>query len=91
MGARARVGLPPGGPGGRSGLVSEGACFWEGQLLGGLDLGSDSGSLLRLASPGFGVQLLYGCMLSCGPAPLCAEKKGLNNYAGINDYRIVRH
>ena len=58
---------------------------------GGLDLGNDGGSLLRLTPLGLSVRLLYGCMLSCGPAPLYAEKQGLNNYSGIKDYRIVRH
>ena len=82
-------GLAAWGPGGRLGLVSGGLAYGK-DSFGGLDLGSDGGSLLRLTPLGLNVRILYGCMLSCGPAPLCAEKQGLNNYAGINGYRIVR-
>jgi len=36
MDARAGVGLPPGGPGGRSGLVSEGLASGRGSIFGGM-------------------------------------------------------
>jgi len=79
-----------GGPGGRSGLASRGLVSGK-VSFGRAGFGRDGGSHLRLTLLGLGVRLLYGRMFSFGPVPLCAEKQGLNNYAGINDYRIVRH
>ena len=80
MGARACVGLPPAGR--EAGRV----CGW-GRLslglaaLGRLDLGLIA-VLFWIRPAGLDVRLLYGRMLSCEPAPLCAEKQGLNNYCG---------